>query len=219
MTKDGATEAIKSSVNVELRSGRLISLSNEPLPSIKHNPGERLVLIGKVDGTSYPTPQAAASFYRWTVEPPIVNLTSNDVSATGNEARILILHPNMLPPDGEFTFHLAASGVPWSRGGTAAVTSISLKVNRPPFGGSLQLEYNAPAMALVTSVRMVATSWTDDDLPLTFAFGFCVRNVPVDPLVKSCNPLLGAINTLSDLSTASTIDCYHPTTDWASHCY
>ena len=46
--------------------------------------------------------------------------------------------------------------------------------SRPPFGGTLDLIYTAPAVAVQTSVRCRAGQWSDDaeDLPLSYSFAY-----------------------------------------------
>ena len=73
-------------------------------------------------------------------------------------------------PGGAYTFTLSAVSSGSANTGQASVTVL---VNRPPYGGTLVLDYTRPAKALTTSVALRAISWTDDDpsdLPLLYTF-------------------------------------------------
>lgn len=95
ITNGGEGNALTSYVAVTVKEGRLPSLSIEPLAR-KHNPAARLVLYGQLDGSSYPTERASALHYRWEVQPPIIDLTNENVTIGGPFHRVLVLRPNML---------------------------------------------------------------------------------------------------------------------------
>ena len=89
------------------------------------------------------------------------------------------------PAGGRFTFHLSASRVPFDEiapfAGSAldntttaaAMASVLLVVNQPPSGGTLVLDYTAPAVSLRTHVVIRSIGWVDSDMPLSFAFSYC----------------------------------------------
>jgi len=105
--------------------------------------------------------------YTWSVDPPMLNLSSTAVTRFGNDARNMVILPDILTPGQPYTFTLSAR-LPGSEHSGAA--SVLVNINNPPFGGNLQLLYEPPAYALTTAVSMRAVSWNDDELPLSYAF-------------------------------------------------
>ena len=74
----------------------------------------------------------------------------------------------LLSPGATYVFTLSAAGADGARG----YASVSLLVNRPPFGGSLKVAPDS-GVACVDQFALAAAGWNDDDpsdLPLLFSF-------------------------------------------------
>ena len=100
----------------------------------------------------------------------VLDLSNPLVTTTGLFKSNLVINPGVLQPGSKYTFTLSATSTSSSN---VAQTSVTVFVNRPPYGGTLILDYPRPALALKTSVTLRAISWTDDDpsdLPLRYTF-------------------------------------------------
>ena len=142
--------------------------------------------------------------------PPLMDegAINETITGLGSTSPNLVILPKMLTEGVRYTFALTAR-TPDSSG--YALATIKVLVNRPPFGGNLRLDYEWPAVALTTKVRLNAVSWTDDDpsdFPLTYAFAYRPKTVydndcvigPPRPLVEC---IIGWPNLPKDIMLSS----------------
>ena len=150
-------------VLITVEEGALPIVSISALAVRKQNPSSRLVFIGA--GT---LPEGGgegdALELAWSLSPPDIDLSLENVTSTGSRGLRLVVLKNLLRPGGQYTFELRAS----YRGKAATATSTVL-MNRPPFGGSFELSHATPIIAFDTVIELRAAQWVDDDaddLPL-----------------------------------------------------
>ena len=152
-------------------------------PSLqKLNPGARLAFTGALSGmvgiTRDPITYTDLVAYEWSITPPVVNLTNTGITVTGAYDRVLALWPNTLDPGAVYVFTLRAAYIDPTPNGTypAVVASYTAVINRPPFGGQLNLAYSWPAVALTTPVQVTAVGWSDDVTPARTAHALCAQH-------------------------------------------
>ena len=165
-------ETASDVVIIEIKSGALPAVTMLPLAYLKQNPSTKLRLISEASmprGVVCPGPIAGCLQYSWSMTPPDVSLDVGIGSTTGAEQPRLVMRPNVLTPGGTYTFELTAAYE-----GATATTSVTVLMNRAPWGGGLVLTYDEPAIALTTSVNIAAVQWVDDpdDMPLKYAFSY-----------------------------------------------
>ena len=97
-------------------------------------------------------------------------IDSNSNSATSNiESVNLVLNPYVLLVDTQYTFKLHVQ----LQSGSASESYVQVRTNSPPSPGKLVvapstgIEFDSSNPFLFT-----ALNWYDDDLPLTYAFGY-----------------------------------------------
>ena len=140
--------------------------------SIYINPSEKLKLLGSIQNEEYSLSSTAA----WTIEESIVlselSLTALQIDIPTQSVYTvtsfnLALKMNALPPGSTFTFKLVVTEVT----GMKYTGFASVMTNGVPFGGSLDAD-PSNGIAIQTNFKFVASHWEDDDIPLTYSFGF-----------------------------------------------
>jgi hypothetical protein len=79
----------------------------------------------------------------------------------------LVIVGNSLPPQSSFKFTLSCS----LANGHSSSTSVVITTNSPPFGGVLEVSPIEGVM-LETVFSMIGLDWVDEDLPLSYQFGY-----------------------------------------------
>jgi hypothetical protein len=66
--------------------------------------------------------------------------------------------------------------------GLSSVAAATVKVNTPPYGGTMALTPDPPYQALTTDITITAEQWFDDvqDYPLVYAFYFVDSSTSID---------------------------------------
>jgi hypothetical protein len=149
-----------------------IAIASVPVPAVsmldlqpKYSATKRIVLEG--DATPV---DAAHAELEWSWTGSIISgstLTVLDlvpISSTPLTNQILVMAPNALAVGTSYRFRLEASD---GRGTGAA--EVDVTVNTPPSSGSVSISPSS-GMAISTEFTITASSWVDDDIPLTYAF-------------------------------------------------
>ena len=112
--------------------------------------------------------------FQWSMTPPTADLMQENVTSTGVGSDNRTPLPNVLQKAATYTFEVRALTATRSGSSIATMTFLT---SRPPYGGSLYLEYTSPVLAVETTVRLVALARTHgaDDLPLQYAFAYRAR--------------------------------------------
>ena len=149
---------------------------NDPLPVIdllsfpkKINAGSNLVLQARIQC-------AFNSVATWTsqgVDITQINRTVSQryLSPLTSTLFQLGVDTSLLLPGETYGFTVAVSYYEVSH--FASTETISVLINRPPFGGAFEV-YPRYGVAMNSTINMLAASWTDDssDFPLQYAFGY-----------------------------------------------
>jgi hypothetical protein len=134
------------------------------------NPSSKLKILGSVDMKS-------SGKAEWTVNDPTISLArlslspvSRILSSSILSANVLslVIAGNILPEQSSFIFTLSCS----LDNGYSSSSSIVIRTNSPPFGGSLMVDPTVGGVMLETVFSMNSGFWTDDDLPLSYEFGY-----------------------------------------------
>jgi hypothetical protein len=142
----------------------------ELLSGFKMNPSSKLKILGRVDMES-------SGEVQWSVNDNSIVLSSVSLSpvsqslpsspANSPQVLSLVLNRNSLPPQSSFIFTLSCS----LTNGYSSSNSVTISTNSPPFGGALEVS-PAKGVMLKTLFSMVGLSWVDEDLPLSYQFGY-----------------------------------------------
>lgn len=142
----------------------------EVLSGTKMNPSSKLKILGRVD-------MASSGKMKWTVNDASINLASVSLSPVTeslpsspmNSPHVLslVLVGNSLPPQSSFIFTLSCTLV----NGYSSSSSVIITTNSPPFGGMLEVS-PAEGIMLQTLFSMIGLGWIDEDLPLSYQFGY-----------------------------------------------
>jgi hypothetical protein len=137
---------------------------------VKVNPSIKLKLSGAVT-------LEAPGTVSWSISDPTIDLASislvptvtklSDVSSSTTSLFNLVLSANSLPERSTFTFKLICEVL----GGVSSFAAITVRINGPPFVGVLTSNPTQGTM-LNTSFQLVASRFEDDDIPLTYEFGY-----------------------------------------------
>jgi hypothetical protein len=145
-------------------------LTLEALSGSKINPSSKLKILASVSMVS-------SGNLSWTVNDDSIDLSVASLSpifrslpsSLSNSPYVLslVVAGNSLPQQSSFTFTLTCSLV----NGYSSSSSVTIATNSPPFGGVL--EVNPPqGVMLETLFSMFALGWVDEDLPLSYQFGY-----------------------------------------------
>ena len=175
VTTNASAERPAKSASASVR----IVVENVPLPTVSvsapstptSSANAKLAIVGNASAQTGLT-------FQWRVEPPVVNESNSAVvTTTGLDQPNLVVLPGILSPGAWYTFTFSASvdGEAW------ASASAVVEMNRPPFGGALEIACardgvrcpsTTPFRALLDLFTLTAYDWTDDpsDLPLRYGF-------------------------------------------------
>jgi len=192
------------------------------------NPSEKLKIYGLIEKEGL----AFSSSAQWVVEGGVdledISLTSLQIEIPTQELQSvtpfnLVLKMDALPSGSTFVFKLVVSDIT----GLSYSGIANVMTNGAPFAGYLNV-YPLQGIALQTEFLFAAFNWEDDDIPLTYTFGFTrkaediySRDKILDIRSRSelsyCSSILPAGETIDDiisnLTTLVTVyDCYDAST-------
>ncbi|CAE7710539.1 unnamed protein product, partial [Symbiodinium microadriaticum] len=137
---------------------------------IKINPSAKLKLSGDVTVES-------DGIVMWTVSERSVELSESSlgptssslvgISSSTTRTVNLVLAANSLSERSEFTFRLNCI----LSTGQSSSAALSIKTNGPPLGGRL-IAIPTEGVMLDTEFQLLTSLWVDDDLPLSYEFGY-----------------------------------------------
>jgi hypothetical protein len=170
--KGGRLATARTSITVAPGLPPIINIKTF-LPS-KINRNEKVSVLTQV--TLISGDPLAKLRYQWR----ITNSNGNDISkmlrnmGTDLNQQNLIIQPNLLEIGEEYVFTLIASVLVGKRSGSdvsgSASTGLTV-VNEPPRPGSCAVSPSS-GIAAETKFESVCVQWTDEDLPLTYTFGY-----------------------------------------------
>jgi hypothetical protein len=105
------------------------------------------------------------------------------------------IKPEVLESDITYTFKLTCTS---PSSGSSTVGSIDLKTNSPPSPGSFIVSPSS-GIELSTSFTFIALNWEDQDLPITYQFGYVEYNNNNNDSFISLKPLAQKANIMSKL--------------------
>jgi hypothetical protein len=142
----------------------------EVISGPKMNPSSKLKLLGRVDMES-------SGEVQWSVNDHSIVLSSISLSPLSrslpaspiNSSHVLslVIVGNSLPQLSSFIFTLSCSLV----NGYSSSNSITISTNSPPFGGALEVS-PVKGVMFQTLFSMLGLGWVDDNLPLSYQFGY-----------------------------------------------
>jgi hypothetical protein len=140
------------------------------LSGSKINPSSKLKILGRVD-------MGSSGEVRWLVNDDSIVLSSVSLSplsrslpsSSTNSPHVisLVLLGNSLPSQSSFKFTLSCS----LANGFTSSNSLTITTNSPPFGGVLDVS-PVKGVMLETVFWMFGSDWVDEDLPLSYQFGY-----------------------------------------------
>jgi hypothetical protein len=148
----------------------------EVLSGSKMNPSSKLKILGRVD-------MGSSGEVRWSVDDDSIVLSSVSLSplsrslpsSPANSPHVLsfVIVGNSLPPQSSFKFTLSCSLV----NGFSSSNSLTITTNSPPFGGTLEV-LPVVGVMLETVFSILSFDWVDEDLPLSYEFGYLSSSSP-----------------------------------------
>ena len=152
----------------------------------KFNSAEKLSLVGKIKSK-------VPCMSNWTVDNASLNLTAVSLTPIHQTVRSnvisdinLYLMPGALSVGSPYVFHFAC--------GTQS-TAISVQINSPPRGGTFEVSPSV-GFQLNTLFKMSAILWHDDDLPISFQFGYVSWQNSWNMLIRLASPVNWATSLL-----------------------
>jgi hypothetical protein len=137
------------------------------------NPSSKLKIMGSIDMKS-------SGVTTWSVDDesissilssvslsPLSRLLPSSSSSGSPNVMSLVIVGNSLPQQSTFIFTLSCS----LDNGYSSSTSVAITTNSPPFGGVLEVS-PAVGVMLETMFSMLSLGWVDEDLPLSYQFGY-----------------------------------------------
>jgi hypothetical protein len=133
----------------------------------KMNPSSKLKILGSAE-------MQTQGRLLWSVDDPSVELSRVSLSpisqllfpGSGNVFNLAV-SANSLPAQSTFIFTLSCSLV----NGASSSSSVTITTNSPPYGGSLEV-VPTHGVVLSTTFSFSASDWLDEDLPLSYQFGY-----------------------------------------------
>jgi hypothetical protein len=136
----------------------------------KMNPSSKLKILGSVD-------MGSSGELQWSVNDDSIVLSSVSLSPLSrslpsspiNSPHVLslVIVGNSLPPQSSFVFTLSCS----LTNGYSSSSNFIITTNSPPFGGVLEVN-PVKGVMLETVFTMLSLDWVDEDLPLSYQFGY-----------------------------------------------
>lgn len=163
------TRVSSTTINIEFISSPVFVSITSVVPAVI-NSNEKFTLTGSVSMSS--TTQVAT----WSVNDPSLDLdlassTASTVTlSTKNAATFsvnLVLQPGTLKGMSTYIFTLSCT----TSSGKSSHSSVLVTVNGSPIPGDYSI-LPVSGTELSTSFRFIAQNWLDDNLPMTYSFGF-----------------------------------------------
>lgn len=115
----------------------------------------------------------------WTVNdtslqlPSISSVNISRVIKPSSPQRVYLrLYPNTLIARYTYLFSLSC-GATGDGVGITTVSSVIITTNGPPHLGTFQVSPQWGGRSLITSFAFLTSNWVDQDLPITYSFGYC----------------------------------------------
>jgi hypothetical protein len=166
----GGARSCEKSIQLSILASQSPVVKLEVLSGSKMNPSSKLKLLGRVD-------MASRGEVRWSVNDDSIVLSSGSLSpltqslpsSPTNSPHVLslVIVGNSLPRQSSFTFTLSCV----LSNGHSSSNRVTISTNSPPFGGALEVS-PARGVMLQTWFSMIGLGWVDEDLPLSFQFGY-----------------------------------------------
>ena len=164
-----STREVRSSVDIYTvppRSPTVVITSSVG----KVNPNQKLKLSGEVtldaSGTvMWSTTESSFALNSKSLVPIRTDVTG--ITTTTTQLFHLVLAANALPERSSFTFRLTCTVL----GGLSSFAAIKVTTNGPPYVGVLDTDPTEGTM-LNTSFQLTASRFEDDDMPLSYEFGY-----------------------------------------------
>jgi Na+-transporting methylmalonyl-CoA/oxaloacetate decarboxylase gamma subunit len=147
----------------------------EVLSGLKMNPSSTLKILSHIDMGMESTGEV-----QWSINDESIVLSSvalspltrilppsSSTNSTTHHVFSLVIIGNCFPPQSTFVFTLSCT----LGNGQSSSTSVAITTNSPPFGGSLDVSPVVGVM-LETVFSMLSLDWVDEDLPLSYEFGY-----------------------------------------------
>jgi hypothetical protein len=143
------------------------------------NPSSKLKIIATIEMSS-------RGVVQWSVDDPSVALSAVAISPltrilspslTSPNVFSLVIPSNILPEQSTFIFSLSCV----LDNGHSSSSRVIITTNSPPFGGALEIKPSTGVM-LETIFVMVSTGWIDEDLPLSYQFGYLTSTDQINVL-------------------------------------
>jgi hypothetical protein len=170
MSSSADSRSCERIIQVSLLASLAPVLTLEVLSGLKMNPSSKLKILGTIDMTS--PGELSWSLDDESIPLSVVSLSpiSRSLPAQiGNSPQVmsLALVGNCLPQSSIFTFTLTCS----LTNGYSFSSSVRITTNSAPFGGVLEVKPDSGVM-LDTRFLMTSLNWVDEDLPLSYQFGY-----------------------------------------------
>jgi hypothetical protein len=151
------------------------SSSSSSSSSMKHATSRRLIINAQVD---FDTNGMKSGSISWAVTPSIPSfvipitrkINNNNNNNNNNDLNFGLV----VPANSEFSL-----GIDYNfkltcilDNGIKSSSDITITINEPPLPGSFHVTYKQDAKALKDDFKYEALYWNDDDLPLSYAFGY-----------------------------------------------
>jgi DNA-binding beta-propeller fold protein YncE len=195
----GDTRICKKVIQISILSPLSPVVRLDVLPSRQLNPSSKLKIFGRVDMQS-------SGEVQWSVNDDSIVLTSISLSPltrtlppslpSSPHVLSLVVVGNSFPPQSSFIFTLSCS----LANGDFSSSSIRISTNSPPFGGMLEVN-PVEGVMLETFFSMLSLDWMDDDLPLSYQFGYLTTS---SASLSSSSPSSGLIIFRSKLQSSHT---------------
>jgi hypothetical protein len=176
-------------------------VSLQSLSGSKINPSSKLKILGKVDIGSSGVVQWSVNdnsivLSSFSLSPLSLTLPSSPINSSHHVVS-LVIASRSLPQQSSFLFTLSCSLV----NGYTSSSSVVITTNSPPFGGVLEVNPVAGVM-LQTFFSMLAPGWVDEDLPLSYQFGYLSTHI--SPIVLRSKLQLSHFSSLLPSGPANT---------------
>jgi hypothetical protein len=177
----------------------------EVLTGPKMNPSAKLKIVASVD-------MASSGVLTWSVNDPNIPLSTVSLSplyqTLPSSAHLvpnvlsLVIAGNTLSEASTFVFTLSCA----LDNGYSSSSSISISTNSPPFGGSLKVSPVSGGVMFETLFSMRSLSWVDDDLPLSYEFGYLTPGDLSVSILRSKQQLSSASTLLPSGTRAESVN-------------
>jgi hypothetical protein len=138
----------------------------------KFNPSSKLKISGRVEMPSrghlvWSVSDASIDLLTVSLSPASLTLPASASGVGSVNVLSLVVAENSLPHQSLLIFTLKCS----LDNGYSSSSSVTVTTNSPPFGGVLEVS-PLEGVILNTTFLMIASDWSDEDLPLSYQFGY-----------------------------------------------